>query len=533
MSLQKYAASPSSIRRNKNRWFERVMAIAALANLALVVFDLTYVPWRNFWLQGNIPIPFTGQRLHVPLPTMDCRDRSAPKSQQERTATPPPRIEQSVITCLYDPVKGIQPHRETQFYLNTVQQLETQLAQKGLEQGLSDAEVQATLADLRRLSAEMVDSNPFEAAGKSGTLEKIKNEMRRHVSERAERERSAKAAFEIFWSTSHPVVPNYLTPQTWNSEIDWFNNTIKPLVATNYYRSISENGEPTNNFWLLDAPFVTLFLLEFLARTFYISRRYASLSWLDAMIWRWMDIPLLLPFSLFSPVLALSRVFPTMLRLHQADLIDLHDLNSRVRQGFVAAIGEEITEVVVVQVVNQLQSSMRQGDIATWLQRATSRRYVDLNDVNEIEAIAQKITQIAVYQVFPKIQPELEAVLRQSIQSFLSQSPAYRGLQGIPGIGSIPNQLTERLVADLTQAAHHSLKTALEDPELATATAKLVQSISNALISETQTNDLEHLQELLSDLLEEIKINYIQKLSEEDTTLILNQTRQARLKSDR
>jgi hypothetical protein len=45
------------------------------------------------------------------------------------------------------------------------------------------------------------------------------------------------------------------------------------LIQTNYYRSIEENGEFTNQFWLLDAPFVILFAIEFLARTWYISRQ--------------------------------------------------------------------------------------------------------------------------------------------------------------------------------------------------------------------------------------------------------------------
>jgi hypothetical protein len=516
--MQKYEFSGVPKRR-KNIWFERAMAIAAVANLALVTFDLTYVSWRNFWLQGKVPIPLTGQKIPLPVPMMPCRDRAVPTNQPSQT------IEQSVITCLYDPLKGIEPHRETEAYLRAVQQLDNVLTQRGVEPGLNSPEGQAALANLRSLSTEMITSNPFEAAGKSGTLEKIKNEMRRHVSDRVGKERSAKEAFNIFWSTNDPNHPNYLTASTWNINLRWFRDNVQPLIETNYYRTISENGEPTNNFWLLDAPFISLFFLEFLARTFYISRRYSSLNWLDAIIWRWYDIPLIIPFSLSVPFLALSRVVPTLLRLHQANLIDLHDLNARARQSFVATIAEEMTEVVVVQVVNQVQNAIKQGDVSAWLQRATTRRYVDINNVNEVEAIAKQVTHLAVYTVFPKIQPDLEALLRQSIHSVLSQSPAYRGLQAIPGIGSIPSQISDRIVADLTQTAYDSFKATLEDPKMTELTTKLVQNLSNTILTEARQSNFQDMQLLLSDLLEEIKINYIQRLSAEDTTLILDQTR--------
>lgn len=497
------------------------MAIAATANLVLVVFDLTYVSWRNFWLQGNIPIPFTAIKFQVPLPVINCSDRSV-----ERGAIPRP-LRQSAITCFYDPVKGIEPNRDTRAYLDWVNHLEQQVAQKGLDVGLNSPEVQETLKMLQGLSAEMIGANPFAAADKTGTLEKIKNEIRRHVSQRTNVSVSSKEAFEIFWSTNHPKYPNYLASNRWKSEIDWLNSTIKPLFETNFYRKTGENGEPINHFWILDAPFVILFLLEFLARTFYNSRRYISLNWLDAIIWRWYDIPLFIPFSLFMPFLALSRVMPTLLRLHQAEIIDLEEIYHRGRQGFVAAIAEEITEVVIVQIINQIQGFVRKGELTDLLERTTSRRYVDLNNINEIEAIAKHFTQLLIYQVFPKVQPDLEALLGQTIDSVLSQSPAYRGIQALPGIGNVPSQITQRLVSEITQTSYSSLKAILEDPKTVELITRLVQNFGNTLVSEAQgQQNFQEVQLLLTDLLEEIKINYIQRLPEEDITVLLDQTRQ-------
>jgi hypothetical protein len=65
--------------RKPNLYFERLMAIIATINLCLVIFDLSYVPWRDFYL------------------------RKIPQ-----------------ITQIYDPIKGIEKHRETQQYLDKV-----------------------------------------------------------------------------------------------------------------------------------------------------------------------------------------------------------------------------------------------------------------------------------------------------------------------------------------------------------------------------------------------------------------------------
>lgn len=509
-------ATPKSARRRKNLWFERLMAIAASANVLLVVFDLTYVNWRNFWLQGNVVIPFTDQKIHIPLPMVDCPDRSVQSEEPPRT------LPQSAITCVYDPIKGIQPHRDTQLYLSTVATLQQQAQQKGLETGLKSPEVQATLQSLRQFSNDMITTNPFEGAGKSGTLEKIKNRMRGHIASRHRKPKlSSREAFDLFWSTQ------YLTPANWNREMEWFNQEVKPLIETNFYRTIDENGQFTNHFWILDAPFVMLFFLEFLARTYYISRRYPSLRWLDAMFWRWYDVPLFVPFSLFFPVLALTRILPAAIRLHQSELIDLHEIRDHMRRGLVADIAEELTEVIVIQVLNQVQAAIRRGEFTAWLEQTERRRYIDINETNEVEAIANHIIQLSVNQVFPKIQPDLEALLRYSITSILNQSPVYRSLQSLPGVGHLPYQLTEQIVSDATQFVHNSIKTAVEDPTLTELSTRLVQNIARTFVAEArQQNTLPELQLLLSDLIEEIKINYVQRLTEEDIDLILEQTRQ-------
>jgi hypothetical protein len=164
----------------RNLWFERLMALLASANLLLVLFDLSYVPWRNLYIHK--------------LPQ---------------------------VTQVYDRVKGIEPHRETVQYLKTVDALIEQVSQTGLR----SPQVETTLAELRNLSNEMVDSNPFTGVGKSGTLEKIKNRMRDRINVE-----SSKNAFSIFWSQA------YLSKRDWTQEIDFFNQAISCYQLLPSYR---------------------------------------------------------------------------------------------------------------------------------------------------------------------------------------------------------------------------------------------------------------------------------------------------------
>lgn len=206
-------------------WLEKLLAIIGLINLVLVYFDLSYIPWQDFYLQ-TIPS----------------------------------------LTQLYDPVKGIKPHPETGSYLERVQALETQVVATGLQ----SPQVEIELAQLRKSSLQIIEDNPFAVANKSSTLEKIKDEMRRTG------EASARDFFTNFWNQT------YLESNGWQQEIEFWQTQIYPLVATNYYRHINRFGKFIDYFWLLDLPFILVFALDLIARISSIKRSHPNLSWLDA-----------------------------------------------------------------------------------------------------------------------------------------------------------------------------------------------------------------------------------------------------------
>ncbi|NEP17575.1 MAG: hypothetical protein F6J97_11825 [Leptolyngbya sp. SIO4C1] len=443
--------------RRRTPWFERGMALLATLNLALVLLDLSYIPFRDLYL------------------------RLAPGLTQGYGAV----------------FKGIEPERTTTAYLSLVDRLETQVATTGLR----SVETRQLLEELRDRSTEIVDENPFEVAGKSGTLERIKELMRDRVEEE-----SSKDAFEEFWSAA------YLRQAGWQDEIAFFEQEVRPLFLTNYWRGIDFNGLPVDRFWLVDIWFIAIFGLEFLARTYVLSRRHANTTWFDAMLWRLYDVPLLLPFWRWL------RVIPVVVRLNQAALVNLEPVRSRLNRVLISQFAVELTEVVFLRIIDQLQNMIRQGQITRWLFEATSQsRYIDINGVNEIQTIAQRLTQVVVDGVLPQIKPELDALLAHSVDGALTQAPAYQGLKFLPGFDTLSHQLTQQISAEVSKNLYQALKKALADERGGELTAQLVESFGTHFREEIQKDDaLREIQAMTTALLEEIKINYVERIAEED-----------------
>jgi len=444
----------------KPSWLNRGMALIAAVNLGLVAFDLSYIPWRDSYLR------------HLPDFTHWYGER----------------------------FKGIEPNRDTVAYLETVDALAVATDQ---------AEGDRLLADLRRLSAEMVDQNPFAVANKTGTLERIKNQMH----DRLDND-SAKAAFAEFWSRS------YFDSVGEAEAIAFFDSELRPLFETNYFRGIGENGQPTDHFWHIDLPFVALFLTDYLIRTLAISRRYKGTNWFDAMLWRWYDMPLLIPAWRWL------RIVPVTLRAQESRLVNLEPVRNRITRGLVASFAVELTEIVVLRLVEQVQDLVRNQDLVKQLLTPDpQRRYVDLNGVDEVEIIAQRLTHLTVYHVLPGIRSEIEALIRYSVTCVLEQSPVYRNLASVPGFQEIPKQMGDRLITDLTETAYNTLTTALEKPEGLQLTRQLISQLGETLRTEVgQSGTLDGFDHLVVDLLEELKVSYIRNLSERDLESLRQET---------
>ncbi|MBX2865211.1 MAG: hypothetical protein KTR27_16790 [Leptolyngbyaceae cyanobacterium MAG.088] len=453
------AFSRSARRRTFQLWFERLMVAIATANLILVLFDLSYIRFRDLYFK-LLPTP----------------------------------------TAWYGQIfKGIEENRVTVAYLNEVDGLQETLETEGLDA----PNAKRQLANLRRSSVDLIDEDPFAVANKSGTLERIKKSMR----DRTEQENSSKDAFRTFWTQEY-------LEKGWSDELEFFDAQIRPRIETNYWRGIGFNGLPTDRFWIIDLPFIALFGFEFLLRTYFLKRRHENTTWFDAMLWRIYDVPLFLPFWRWL------RIIPVVIRSNQAELSHLDPIQGRINRILISQFAVELTEVVFLRLIDQTQNMIKAGQMSRWLFELTAgqENYIDLNDVDEVKTITQRLSDIVVNKVLPEIKPEIDAVLSHTVTGAISQAPAYQGLKILPGFTNISGQITQQISAEVSKNIYGSLKQALADDQGADLMGKVIESFGQHLRDELQQgNTLTELQELLNDFLEEMKVNYVERLAIDDS----------------
>lgn len=469
------APIPKKRRSRRNPWLlglDRLMAVAALANLTLVFFNISYIPLRDLYLR------------HLPI-----------------------------ITRLYDPIKGIEPHRETQQYLVLVGQLEDKLAAGGVQ----NPGVTTLLTELTDQSTVMINENPFELANKSGTLEKIKNRMRDHMDNP-----SARDSFRRFWSVDH------LRQGPWTRELAYFNKEIQPLIATNYYRPLGESGDFVDFFIILDLPFILLFGCDYLIRTLYLSRRRPGVSWRDTILWRWYDL------LFFIPLWRWLRILPVMLRLHQVRWIDLGRMQTQMNRFLAESLAGDMTEIVLVQSVGLAQDAIAQGVFKQWLS-SPQPQAVEINEVNEVQELILQALKITIYKVLPQLQPDVERVIFHALCQALNEVPFYQQLQNLPGMTALPQGVAQQVSQGLTQTSQSALTKVLNDHDGQDIFDQLSGHFLEALRLELQDQQtLTEIQTLLTDFLEEMKLTILNRLEDQDTEKLaveVDQLRQATTQS--
>ncbi len=463
-----------------NLWISRTVAIIASVNLLLVVFDLSYVSWRDFWFLGKVRV------LAIQLGWFKNEGINLKILPESLT---------KIITQNYDPIKGIEPHRETEAYLKTVSQLEANLYQ------LDSPYVAKILERLRQETVEMIQTNPFQLANKSGNLERIKNLMRKKV---PNPNNSAQQSFRIFWT------PDYLREDT-VSKINFFNSRIKPLMVTNFFRRIDENGNFTDYFNLIDFPFFVLFLVDFLGRTLYTSRLNPGVKWRVAMLWRWYDILFLIPYF------RILRVIPVTVRLNETKLINLELVQREIIHGLVSAIAIEMTEVIILRVINRLEESIEEGSVFEKLLQSSSKEYIDLNGRDEMKEILTLILQFTLGTVLPKVRPDLQILLEYTIQKSLQNTSLYKQLQLLPGFERLGKKVVAEIIDNLFVLVSANLKNMLKEDLLFETYLKNVQvSLFKSIATLESDQTLPQLKHWIKVLLQEIKINYTNSLKDQE-----------------
>jgi hypothetical protein len=467
------------------RGWDRFVALWAALNLVWVAFDLTYVPLRTFWLQRNLyPIPSVP--LAVPLPLLPD------------------------VTPWMDPIKGIEPHRETKGYLQQFEQLDAALmAQEEMQGGIQGGIAVVTAAQrslLQRqasLTLELIDGNPFLASNASGTLEKIKNRLR----QRADRDSARQAAVEL-------LSPERLARHPWAEERRFWKERVLPLVATNYWRSIDENGRPTDHFWRYDLLlFQSVFAFDILLRAIRLRRRLPGLSWGEAFLRRWIDLPLLLPFWRWL------RVVPVLERLQTSGLISIEPLRAVISRAVVALLAVELFEVLALQLIDGLQQLVRSRRWPMRLRALRSHQTVISDDERELVELVRIWAPLLLVQVAPRLAPELQGILGHAVQQSLQNVMVPGPLRQLEPLLQMEKGLSRQLAGgmvesllDLTRSTGERL--GRRDDEQLALLERCLDRFWEELAAALESGPaLERSQQLLCASLEQFKSTYLSQIS--------------------
>lgn len=441
------------------RWSQAV-AIAIGFNLLLVFFNLTYVPLRHFYLH------------YAPA-----------------------------LVEIYDPVKGIGPHPVTQRYLGDVSALQTVVNNSGLP---SD-EAQSTLARLRQQSTILVDENPFLASGQITAFAKLKRYIQDYTGIH-----SASRAFQQFWQT------DYLQQIGWPQANHFIVTRLEPLLQRNYFRETLPTGQFVDEFWRLDLFFIALFGGELLLRTCIIGWRDPDITWAVAIARRWYEVPLVLPFWRWL------RLLPWAVRLHRTQLFNVESLIGQITHEPAAYLADRVSKFAMVRLVNQTQTSVQDGTLLNAWQ--ADQAYTRIGDTEKLDHITDRLVRLIVLRVMPTVKPDLEQLLRHSLRQALLGGEVYDGLRQLPGFAALPGEAVNGIADYLAQASCDVLAHSYTDAEGRVLLDQLSRDFRYALGQELQTQtNTEELRQLVSDLLEELKINYIQRSEQDDPRATLQE----------
>lgn len=252
--------------------------------------------------------------------------------------------------------------------------------------------------------------------------------------------------------------------------------------------------------------FQSVFFVDIVLRLINLRRRLPGLSWRDALLRRWTDLPLLLPFW------RLARVIPVAARLRSSGLVDAEPVRAVVSRGVVALLAVELIEVLALQLLDGVQKLISSPD---W----SGRLRGNSTENRELEELLRLWGPLLLGRVLPRLEPELQALLSYALQRSLETSAFPQALQRLQPLLLLEREFTRQLAGGMVEGVLDlSRGTAQQLSRQDRRGSDLVQQMGEAFWRELAAamaagNTLERSQKLLLDLLEELKRGYLSRIN--------------------
>jgi len=344
------------------------MVWVALINLGLIAFDLTY-PWLRPYYFHYVP----------------------------------------VVTRVYDPVLGIEPHPLTEQF---VEDLDAARSLADLAPG--SPELAERLSTLERLTARILTENPFDRSGLGQNLELFKQEIA-HESGRPvaalNHQDTMLAAVHDLWTGSSAEI---------RARLDRFDVVARDLLTENYFREYDPSGRLVDHFWVLDLPFLLLFWVEFCIRWFVAVRRHTFARWFFFPIFNWYDVLGLVPVG-YLRVFRLLRLVSVYLRLRRSELSHVgKDFVSRTVAYISNIVTEEVSDRVAIRILDEFSEEIRNGTHRRIIQETVGDRRSEVEQV-----LSDQIRELVADE---EVLASVREVLRLNLGNAVESSDALRAV---------------------------------------------------------------------------------------------------------
>ncbi len=419
------------------------MVWVALVNLGLIVFDLTYLLLRPTYFQ------------YLP-----------------------------VVTRVWDPVKGIEPHPLTEQLVE-----EVEAARRLVELDPQAAGLGPRLARIERLTQLVLETNPFQRSGQERTLEVLKALIAREVGTTTltlESPTELPEPVHAFWSAPPPELTRRL---------ELFEENVVPLLRINFFREVTLTGRPVDHFWIIDLPFLCLFIVEFGVRWALSVRRREHRRWYFFPIFNWYDLLGLVPYTEFR-IFRLFRIASIYMRLRRSEVTRIgQDVISRTVAWVSNIIAEEISDAVALRILREAQDEIRDGTHRRIFDRAVLTRRGRIETV-----LAAEVRELL---LGPAVQEHLKDVVRLHVERAASDPEV---LRGVPVPHTVLAPLVRRVGEIALEATLRSMATTLASDEGRGAIRELVRAVLDEVLEGPLRDELDALaQEIGIDVIEEMK----------------------------
>ncbi|MCC5813166.1 MAG: hypothetical protein JJT78_00285 [Leptospira sp.] len=560
--MQEEINTEKSLRKSKFNpmiiW-DFVMVLIVLANLTLIVFDLTYLWLRPFYFQNFPKVvkmydkPILGieghrstdkylrfveeleylekiknqefydkefeiatQELKMVVESINSNnDDKLEKVKNELLENliliaSPSQVGQKFME-LEEDLLDLMLHKEKDPIYTRLEKIEQKfdLLVRVRDRKGWESEKASVLSKMDYQIIHIVETNPFKESGQTENLENIKTFIKSRYDEiktrGVDREYRAILTESLGGQKSYPSTALAFT-YFWRNpglsmeeKINIFNENLKNEFAVNYFRHVGKDGKPIDNYLMLDAPFLIFFFFEFSISWFLAIRRKTYLAWFLYPIYHWYDILGLIPVVEFR-FFRLIRVYKIYLILKTSRIMPVgDDIISRTIRYYSNIIKEELSDMVTIQIISESQEEIRSGASMQILTNALDAHRPDIKKV-----VLKKMRETATNQRLGELIETLIAEILDKTQSSLRP------------IGLLPDSFKNKLSREISSIIYNTFSKAvlvtLDDESGRKTVESLVDFVIDEFEHTAEDKDVNDLNTSITvELLENVKKSVARK----------------------